>query len=73
MTIQVKLIPNSKYNKIEKIGERHYKVWLTAPAVDNKANIMLIKFLADYFQIAKTSISIKHGLKARNKIIEILS
>lgn len=70
MRIYVKVIPKSSRNKIEKTGEREYKVWLTAPPVDGKANSMLIQVLSDYFDISKSSLAIIGGKTARTKIIE---
>ncbi len=42
MRIYVKVIPRSSKNEVTKIAEGEYKVKLTDPPVDNKANEMLI-------------------------------
>ena len=63
--------PNSKQLKIEKITEAVFKIHLTAPAKDGKANQQLIKILADYLGIAKSLITIKSGKSAKTKIIII--
>ncbi|MFH0969449.1 MAG: DUF167 domain-containing protein [Patescibacteria group bacterium] len=70
--IYVKVIPESSHNKIEKISEEEYKIWLTAPPVDNKANRMLIQVLSEYLNIPKSSLAIIGGKTAKVKIIEIL-
>ncbi len=71
MRIYVKVVPKSSRNKVEKISEEEYKVWITAPPVDGKANDMLIKVLADYFDVSKSSLAITGGKTARTKIIDI--
>lgn len=71
MRIYVKVVPRSSRNKVEKISEEEYKVWITAPPVDGKANDMLIKVLSDYFDVSKSSLSITGGKTARIKIIDI--
>jgi uncharacterized protein len=71
MRIYVKVIPRSSRNKVEKISEGDYKVWLTAAPVDNAANKMLIQVLAEHFGVSKSSLSILGGKSARVKIIEI--
>lgn len=71
MRIYVKVIPRSSKNQVEKISEGEYKVKLTAPPVDGKANSMLIKILADYFGISKSSFQIVGGKTARKKIIDV--
>ena len=47
------------------------KVYLTAPAVDGKANKALIGVMADYFGVRKSQIQIIKGLKSPYKTISI--
>lgn len=72
MRIYVKVSPRSSKNSVEKISEGEYKVKLTATPVDNQANILLTKLLADYFGVPKSSLTIIGGKTAKIKIIEIL-
>ena len=75
MNIDVKVIPGAKRNAIKQerdIWEGDtWKIHLTAPAVDGKANKALIALLADYFQVRKSQIEIIKGLKSRYKTISI--
>ena len=48
------------------------KVYLTAPAVEGKANKALIEFLSEHFGVKKRDIKILLGEKSRNKVVEIL-
>lgn len=70
MQLKIKVIPQSKKNQIKQDGDM-LKVYLTAPAVDGKANKALIKALAEYFDVKKGAIEIKRGTLSRNKIIII--
>ena len=70
MEIEVKVIPNAKRNAISAEGQR-FKVHLSAPAVDGKANEALVRFLAEHYQVRKSQIEITKGLKSRHKIIII--
>ncbi len=63
--------PNCKLLKIEQITDSVYKIHLTAPATEGKANKQLIEVLAKYFSVAKSTISIKAGKSARTKVIII--
>jgi uncharacterized protein (TIGR00251 family) len=72
MRIYIKVSPRSSKNEVIKISEGEYKVKLTATPVDNKANDMLIRILADYFNLPKSSLKIIGGKTAKIKIIEIL-
>lgn len=71
MRIYVKAVPRSSRNEIIKISEGEYKVKLTAPPAEGKANEMLQKILADYFGISKSNVKIIAGKSARIKIIDI--
>jgi uncharacterized protein len=73
MRIYVKVVPKSSRNKIEKISEEEYKVRLTAPPVDGKANEMLIKILSEFFSVSKNCINIVGGKTSKMKIIDILN
>lgn len=70
MKISLKVFPGAKRNEFKKEGEL-VKVYLAAPAVEGKANVALIKFLAEYFQVRPSTIEILKGLKSRQKIVNI--
>ncbi|MDJ0633144.1 MAG: DUF167 domain-containing protein [Xenococcaceae cyanobacterium MO_188.B29] len=71
MKIQVKVKPNSKQQKIEQSEDGTWIIRLKSPPVDGKANQELINLLAKHFQVGKKQITIKAGLSAKNKLIEI--
>ncbi len=70
MYIELKVIPGAKHN-LFKETEEGIKVYLTAPAVDGKANKALVVFLAQHFKVRKSAIEIIKGLKSRIKKISI--
>ncbi len=72
MRLNVRVIPNAKQNKIVDEGSR-LKIYLTAPAVDGKANKALIEFLAEHFNKKRNQIKLLKGMKIRDKVIEITS
>ena len=69
MKIFVKARPKAKFEKVEKIDQSHYKVWVKAPAEKGKANAAIVKILADYFGTSK--IKLVSGFSSRQKIFEI--
>lgn len=71
MRIYVKTSPRSSRNKVEKISENEYRVWITAPPVDGEANEMLISILAEHFNVSKSSLTIVGGKTAKIKIINV--
>jgi hypothetical protein len=70
--IYIKVIPRSSLNKVEKVSEGEYKAWVTAAPIDNKANKMLIRILADHFGVSKSSLKIISGRTAKKKLVEII-
>ncbi len=72
MRVYVKVSPRSSKNEVLKISEGEYKVKITAPPVDGAANEMLIKILADYFDVSKNRLKIVGGKSARIKMVDIL-
>lgn len=62
--------PGSSQEKIVKTREFELMVYLRAKAHDGEANNALVKLLAKFFDVPKTSIQITHGLKSRHKTIE---
>jgi len=71
MILQIKVIPNAKHIDIKKEGNI-YKIHLAAPAIEGKANKLLIEFLAETYNVKKNRIVIKQGIKSRNKLVEII-
>ena len=71
MKIEIKVIPQAKKNSIKEEGSL-LKVYLTAQAVEGKANQALIASLARHFNVSKSKIEIIKGLHSRRKIVNIL-
>lgn len=69
--ILVEVKPHSAKSNVGKITDLVYRVRLTAPPVEGKANDQLIKVLADYFKVSKSQISIKTGKTSKTKLVII--
>lgn len=70
MKIFVKAKPSSKEEKIVKIDESHYEVFVKEPPIGGMANRAIIKAISDYFNAP--NVRIISGHFSRQKIIEIL-
>jgi len=73
MKIFIKAKPNSKEEKVEKIDEKNYTVFVKEPPIQGKANNAIKNALAVYFKTGSSSIKIISGHTSRNKIVEILN
>jgi uncharacterized protein (TIGR00251 family) len=63
----------SKDALIGPYGENEYKVSLTAPPVDGKANSQLIKFIAKGFGLPRADVSLVSGERSRSKCLRLKS
>ncbi|MFH1325234.1 MAG: DUF167 domain-containing protein [archaeon] len=68
MKLRIKLHPNSSQEKISRINEMEYEVWIKEKPINNRANIALVKLLQKYFN---KPVKINSGLNSKNKIVEI--
>jgi uncharacterized protein (TIGR00251 family) len=72
MKFFLKVKPNSKKIKIEKISQNQFTLWINAPAQNGRANQAAVKALSEYLAIPKSRITIVKGHKTRNKIVELI-
>lgn len=70
-TLEVIVQPNAKTNAIVSNINDVLKVKIKAPAIEGKANVELIKFLAKTWGIRKSQIEIIKGFHSRDKVIRI--
>jgi uncharacterized protein YggU (UPF0235/DUF167 family) len=71
MKISVTVKPRSKEARVEKADDT-YIAYVKEPPIENRANEAVIKLLADYFDIAKSRVSVLHGVKSKRKVVEII-
>lgn len=72
--IRVKITPRMPRNEIYQIlDDGTVKIRLTAPPVEGKGNIALIKFLAGVLNIPESDIEIVAGQAKREKLVSILN
>ena len=68
MKIEVNVRANSSREEIIDSGDGKYKVFLKKPAIENKANIELLKVMKKHFG---KKVSILKGLNSKKKMLEI--
>jgi uncharacterized protein (TIGR00251 family) len=70
-TFAVRVHPRAKKNAITgQVGDV-FKVALTAPPVDGKANQGCIDFFAKLLNVPRSSVTIAAGQSSRNKVIRV--
>ena len=71
MKIFVQAKPGAEEEKVEKIDESNFRIWVKEPPVQGKANAAIIKALAGYFGVSQSQVRIISGHTSRSKIIAI--
>jgi len=70
LLISIRIVPNSSKNAIV-IENEFVKVKVTAQPVENKANKMLVEFVAKEFKVPKTNFEIVKGDTSKDKTLLI--
>jgi len=71
MKISIKVKTKAKEEKVRQLGKNNFAVFVKALPIEGKANEAVIRLLAKYFKVPKSSIEIISGHKSKNKIVEI--
>lgn len=70
MRINVRVIPRAKLNRVEVQPDGTVRVHTTTAPTDGKATNDVIKMLAEYYDVPKTSIKLIRGATSRDKVFE---
>lgn len=70
MRINVRVIPRAKLNRVEVQPDGTVRVHTTTAPTDGKATNDVIKMLAEYYGVPKTSIKLIRGATSRDKVFE---
>ena len=71
MKISVRVNPNARQEKIEKVNEGHFRIWVKEKPQEGKANKAAIKVLSEYFGVPQSQVILLKGQSSREKIFEI--
>jgi uncharacterized protein YggU (UPF0235/DUF167 family) len=70
MKIRVRVHAGARVNKTEeREGELH--VWVSAPAVDGKANLKVAEVLAGLHHVPKSAVRLASGHTSKTKVFEL--
>lgn len=72
MRIFVRAKPQAKENRVERLDETHYAVWVKEPAAEGKANSAIEKALASHFRVPVSYVQIVSGHATRTKKVDII-
>lgn len=71
IVLKIYVQPGAKHNEIVGLYNDALKIRVATPAIDGRANVALLKYIAELFDVSCTSIKLKRGDTSRYKTIEI--
>jgi uncharacterized protein (TIGR00251 family) len=71
LRLNLQVQPNARRSEFAGVHGERLKVRIAAPAVDDKANQLLLDFIADRFQLPRSKVMITQGERSRAKIVQI--
>jgi len=63
--------PGAKQSQVTQGDDGALRVRVAAPATEGKANRELVAFLARRLEVARSQVSLVHGMGSRHKVVEI--
>lgn len=64
--------PGAKRTEVVGLHGNALKIKIAAAPVEGKANIALLNYLADCFEVSSNQVMLKQGAKSRYKVVTIL-
>ena len=71
MKVTVTVKTNSKKEELEVLPDGSILVRIRVPPIEGRANERIRELLSEHFNVAKSSVMIVSGIKAKKKIFEI--
>lgn len=69
--LSLHVVPNAPKSIVVGRHGTAIKIKLHAPAVDNKANAELLRFIAEQLDLPKSAVSLVRGQKSREKTVSL--
>ena len=71
MKLFIKAHPRSKKEKVVRLDESRFEVWVKEPPDKGRANEAVREALAGHLEVAKSRLSLVSGHASRNKVIRL--
>ncbi|MBP6918979.1 MAG: YggU family protein [Legionellaceae bacterium] len=71
IVLKIYVQPGAKHNEIVGLYNNALKIRVATPAIDGRANVALLKYIAELFEVSRREIILKRGDTSRYKSIEV--
>lgn len=69
--ITIRVVPNAKTTEVVGRENDAWKIRLSAPPIEGRANEALIEFLAEKLDLSPSEIEVVRGLTSKIKLVEV--
>jgi uncharacterized protein (TIGR00251 family) len=69
--ISITVIPRARRTCVERMGDDRFRVAVTAPPHEGRANAAVVEALARYFRVPRGEVRIVRGQTGRHKLVEV--
>jgi uncharacterized protein len=71
LIISFRIQPGAPRNEVTGCTDEGWRIRITAPPVEGKANRKLIEYLSEIFDIPRSNITIIRGVAGKNKMVAL--
>jgi uncharacterized protein (TIGR00251 family) len=71
LVVAVRVVPGARRSEVVEASGVQLRVRIAAPAVDDKANVELQRFVADLFGVRRSAVTIVRGHRSRDKVLHV--
>jgi uncharacterized protein YggU (UPF0235/DUF167 family) len=72
MRISVRVKPNSRKERFERVGEHQFDATIREPSERNEANTRVQRLVAAHYNVPVTSVRFLTGMRAKKKVFEVV-
>ena len=72
ITVAVRVMPGARRSEVVDAAGERLRIKVAAPAVEGKANIEVVRFLAEVFGVRRSAVSILRGEHSRDKTVRVV-
>jgi uncharacterized protein len=71
MKINVKAKPGAREERVEKVDDNNFVVSVKEPPVQGRANMAIVRALAEYFKVSNSQVHLVSGFSSKQKVFEV--
>jgi uncharacterized protein (TIGR00251 family) len=71
LVVTLRVVPGARRSEVIDASGEQLRVRIAAPAVDDKANVELQRFVAELFGVRRSAVTLRRGHRSRDKVVHV--